>query len=102
MHKSGSYHLTFNVAVTAFMVALIAETIANVIYFQSLYNNGGTPFIGKTSSGVMFAFNIVALVLEFIFMVWAVMRIFAEHSGGKSILPYIKSGMKTPLSELVM
>lgn len=75
-----SYHLTYTVIIIAFTAYLIGNTIVNLYYFQNIYTSGGTPHIGKTSAGVVMFFNILALILEFVVLVWSVMRIFNEQT----------------------
>ena len=85
------HHLSFHMVIAVFCLFLIGETIVNIYYYNSLYNNGGTPHIGKTSSGIMFAFNILALVLEVCVFVWAVLNIFSGtgHLGSKKEAAWI-------------
>lgn len=79
-----SPHLPFNTVVMAVCVGLIAQTVPNIYFYQNLYNGGGTPTIGKTSAGVMLAFNILALVAEVCLLVWSVIRIFTDKHHKKS------------------
>lgn len=91
------HHLSFNMAVSLLMLGMIGISIPNIYYFESIYSNGGTPHIGKTSAAIMFAFNILSIVVESVFFIWAIIRIFSDYAATK---PTGKGGIHKRTSEL--
>jgi len=73
-------HFTFNIAILAFTVSLLAILIPNIYFFEKIYNSGGTQNIGKHSALIMVVFNGLGTFLAFMFMIWAVVRMFSGKS----------------------
>lgn len=70
----------FNIVIFVFAAFVLGETIANVYHYQSMYNGGGTPKIGKTSCLVMLILNIIILVVTAALLIWVIVRIFSHQN----------------------
>lgn len=70
--------LVFNVILVIFTALMIADSIACIVYFNSVYQGGGTPKIGKTWSLLMLIFSIILMIFAFFIFMWAIVRIFRK------------------------
>lgn len=69
-------HLTFNIGVIIFTIAIMGVLIPNIFYFEQIYNSEGTQNMGKHSAIVMVLLNSLALFFDFLILLWAVIRFF--------------------------
>ena len=70
----------FRVLVAIISGFFAGVSIANVIYYQRIYNAGGGGGISKGEAYSMMAISVLILVLALVIFIWALFRLFSRET----------------------